>query len=101
MMNTVPSLHHQSFMTLHIPLPLYTDLLMLAGTTQATPVDVIAHLVAMALRQQLWQQDVHALREHIRADGGLHVSDDDELLIEQLRATRQEIFEAEYAHLYR
>jgi hypothetical protein len=41
-----------------------------------------------------------ALREQIRQEGGLSVGLTKEELVERLRQTRTEIFEAEYAHLY-
>jgi hypothetical protein len=90
-----------TFITLKIPAHLYTDLQKLVAQHQMTPVDVLYLLVQNALSQQSWQQDVAALREQVRADGGLNVSDDEETFLEQLRTTRQELFEAEYAHLYR
>jgi hypothetical protein len=90
-----------AFITLKIPVTLYTDLQKLVIQHQTTPVEVLHLLVQNALRQQSWQQDVAALREQVWSDGGLPISDDEEAFFEQLRATRQEIFEAEYAHLYR
>jgi len=40
-------------------------------------------------------------REQIRQDGGLQVGTTKDEVVERLRQTRREIFEAEYAHLYR
>ena len=47
-----------------------------------------------------WQENLQALRQQIQADGGLKISQDPDEMVEQLRQTRYEIFEAEYAHLY-
>lgn len=90
-----------SLVTLRIPTHVYADLQKLVGTQYPTPTDVITHLVSTKLRHQAWLQEVQTLRDQIRADGGLTVSDDDDELIEQLRTIRSEIFEQEYAHMYR
>jgi hypothetical protein len=48
-----------------------------------------------------WQEDLNDLRQQIRDDGGLKISSDLDEMIETLRQIRYEIFEEEYAHLYR
>jgi hypothetical protein len=45
-------------------------------------------------------RDLTALREEIRQAGGLKVGTTKDEVVERLRQTRREIFEAEYAHLY-
>ena len=87
--------------TLQLPIGLYDKLQDLAEAEQADPIEVIAHLIAMAHQRQGWLRDLSALRKQIRQDGGLRVGTTKEEVIEQLRQTRREIFEAEYAHLYR
>mgnify|MGYP006955168391 CR=1 FL=1 len=47
------------------------------------------------------EQLKETLREQIRREGGLHVGATKEDVVERLRQTRREIFDAEYAHLYR
>jgi hypothetical protein len=86
--------------TLQIPADLYADLQSLGTQAQASPVEVIARLVEAA-QHRAWLRDLNALRERIRRDGGLQVGESKEAVVEQMRKTRQEIFEAEYAHLYR
>jgi hypothetical protein len=44
--------------------------------------------------------DLAALRKQIAQDGGLKIGNTKEEVVERLRQTRREIFEAEYAHLY-
>ena len=48
-----------------------------------------------------WREELDELRASIAAHGGMGFSDDLEVIIEQTRRIRDEIFEAEYAHLYR
>lgn len=88
-------------MTLELPASLYADLESLAAEEQQNLVEVLAHLVKAASRRSAWLSDVRALREQIRLDGGLAVGHTKEQVVEQLRQTRREIFENQYAHLYR
>jgi hypothetical protein len=62
---------------------------------------VIRRLVAMANQRHAWRRDLTALRDQIREEGGLQIGTTKEEVVERLRQTRREIFEAEYAHLYR
>ncbi len=41
------------------------------------------------------------LQKQVADAGGLGFGDDPDAIVEQMRKTRQEIFEADYAHLYR
>ncbi|MGQ9626823.1 MAG: hypothetical protein ACUVV0_07965 [Anaerolineae bacterium] len=87
--------------TIQLPAQLYADLQSLAKDEQVDLVEVIAHLVAMAHERRAWLRDLTALREQIRQDGGLQVGMTKDEVVERLRQTRRNIFEAEYAHLYR
>jgi hypothetical protein len=87
--------------TLEIPAKLYTELQASASEEQADPAEIIARLVATAQRKRAWLLDLGALREQIRQEGGLQVGTDKQEVVERLRQTRREIFEAEYVHLYR
>jgi hypothetical protein len=87
--------------TFQLPAQLYADLQSLAADEQTDPVEVIARLVATARQRRAWVQDLTALREEIRREGGLLVGVTKDEVVERLRQTRREIFEAEYAHLYR
>ena len=91
----------ESVVTIELPRQLYTDLESLAADDQTDPIDMIARLVALARERQSWRRDLAKLREQIQQDGGLHVGATKEEVVERLRQTRRQIFEAEYAHLYR
>ena len=92
----------QSTVSIELPESLYKDLEDLAAEEGGRePVDVIAQLVGQAFSHRAWQRKLAALREQIRRDGGLSVGVTKEEVVERLRQTRQDIFEAEYAHLYR
>ena len=88
-------------MALHLPLKVYDELRLLAAEEGADPADLIAQMVAAAGQQRAWRRNLAALREQIREDGGLRVGGTRDEVVERLRQTRREIFEAEYAHLYR
>jgi len=86
--------------TIRLPAGLYAELQMLAREEQAEPVAILSQLVQAARRRRDWLSDLTALRTQIEQDGGLQVGATKEEVVERLRQTRREIFEAEYAHLY-
>jgi hypothetical protein len=90
----------ETTVTLQLPSKLYDELQLLATEERSDPVEVIGRLVAMASRRRAWLRDLEDLREEIRRDGGLQVGTTRDKVVERLRQTRREIFEAEYAHLY-
>lgn len=90
-----------SEVVIHLPGQVYDDLLALQTETLQTPVDVIAELVKEANQHRAWVQDVARLRARIREDGGLHIGSTDEQIVDHLKQTRTEIFDKNYAHLYR
>lgn len=87
--------------SVELPAKLYAELQSLAAEEQTDLVELITRLLTTAGHYRAWQQDLAALREQIRQDGGLQVSASRDEVIERLRETRRSIFEAEYAHLYR
>jgi hypothetical protein len=91
----------KSPVTIQLPASLYAELQTLAADEQTDPVEVIRRLVAMANQRRAWRRDLMALRDQIREEGGLQIGTTKEEVVERLRQTRREIFEAEYAHLYR
>jgi len=87
--------------TLELPASIYEQLQELAAVEQKNPIEVITELIDIAYQQHSWLKQLHELQDLIREQGGLQISTDKEEMIEKLRQTRREIFEAEYAHLYR
>jgi len=90
----------EPIVTVRLPASLYAELESLATEEQTDPVGMIGHLVTMASQRRAWLRDLTALREEIRQAGGLRVGTTKDEVVERLRQTRREIFEAEYAHLY-
>ncbi len=86
--------------TVELPANIYDKLQELASAEQSEPVALLNRLISLAYQQQSWRQEVSRLREEIQQVGGLSVGSDKEAVIERLRQTRREIFDAEYAHLY-
>ncbi len=86
---------------LQVPVSLYADLQTLAQEEDTELVAILSHLVKAARQRRVWLDDLAALRAQIVDEGGLQVGSSKEEVVEQLRQTRHEIFEAEYAHLYR
>jgi predicted transcriptional regulator len=87
--------------TLQLPSQLYEKLQRLANESQTDPVNVISNLVKTAYQKRDWLRDLNALRQQIQEDGGLQVGQTKEEIVAKLRQTREEIFETEYANLYR
>jgi hypothetical protein len=87
--------------TLELPVWLYADLQALADEEQLNLVEMLTRLAKQASQHRAWVRGWEELREQIRQDGGLQVGHTKDEVVEQTRKTRQEIFEAEYAHLYR
>ncbi len=87
--------------TLQLPARLYADLQFLAETENSDPIEIISRLVAHVRQQRAWRRDLVALREQIRQEGDLQVGVTKDEVVKRLRQTRQELFETEYAHLYR
>ncbi len=90
-----------STIALEIPQSMYTELQSLAQEEQLDLLEMLAQWIKQAHQQRTWQQDLQALRDLIEQEGGLQVDSTKEEVVEQMRKTRQEIFEVEYAHLYR
>lgn len=91
----------ESTTTLELPTTLFQQLKELADAQQTDLVTVMTHLISLAHQRQNWLQNLEALRRDIRQSGGLSVGTTRESVVEHLRQTRRELFEAEYAHLYR
>lgn len=87
--------------TLNLPRQLYTDLQSMAGETRMDLVEMLAHWTTLARQRRVWLRELQDLRDLIQQEGGLTVGNTKEEVVAQLRKTRQELFEAEYAHLYR
>lgn len=87
--------------TVELPTPLFEKLQELAEAEQTDPVTVVTRLISLAHQRQSWLRDLDRLREDIRQEGGLSLGATREEVIERLRQTRRDLFEAEYAHLYR
>ncbi len=87
--------------SIEIPKNVYIELQSLAQEEQLDLVDMLAQWAKSARQRRTWQQDLQTLRDLIKKEGGLRIGTTKEEVVEQMRKTRQEIFEAEYAHLYR
>ncbi|MCA9924901.1 MAG: type II toxin-antitoxin system Phd/YefM family antitoxin [Anaerolineales bacterium] len=60
-----------------------------------------AELKAEAMPAISWEEGWRQLRKQVSKSGGIMVGLTKDEIVSRLRQTRQEIFEAEYAHLYR
>ena len=92
---------NDSVVTIQLPYNIYTELLSLKTDEAKEPSEIIASLVKDAHNHLAWIHDLTMLRDEIRKQGGLNIGKTDEEIVENLRQTRKEIFEAEYSHLYR
>ena len=91
----------KKIVTLNLPAGLSARLQELAAESDTTPTDLIATLVEDAFKRRAWLRDLDELHEQVKGVDNRETKADQEEFIEQLRMARREIFEAEYAHLYR
>jgi hypothetical protein len=90
-----------NMVTLELPATSYDQLQELAASEETGPIEIMTELIALAYQRQGWLKELTELQDLIQESGGLQIGDTKEEVIEKLRQTRREIFEAEYAHLYR
>jgi hypothetical protein len=88
-----------------VPETLYHELV---SVQQDLAFPSLADLIAQAvqrylaeIQRQSWQQEFRELQKQVRAAGGLKLGATKEEIIAKLREQREQLFEAEYAHLYR
>jgi len=88
--------------TLALPTDVYQEI---AAARERQEIDSVAGFVREAVEEKVarlrWQRNLAELRDEIRGARGLTLQGSKEEVIERLRETRRQIFEAEYAHLYR
>jgi hypothetical protein len=87
--------------TIQLPADLYQELESLASEEESDPVTLLTRLVKEARQRRSLRQLWDELCDVVQSEGGLDVDATTEEIVEKLRKTRQEIFDAEYAHLYR
>jgi predicted transcriptional regulator len=81
--------------TMRLPAGLYADLQTLAQEEQAEPIAILSQLIKTARQRRAWLADLATLRKQIELDGGLRVGVTKDEVVEQMRRTRREIFEAD------
>jgi metal-responsive CopG/Arc/MetJ family transcriptional regulator len=88
--------------TLMLPTDIYQEITSAKERQETRSVaGFIREAVEEKVARMRWQRNLEDLRREIREAGGLELEGSKEEIIERLRETRREIFEAEYAHLYR
>lgn len=87
--------------TIKLPAGLYEKLEELAADSNSSPTDQIAALIEDAKARRAWIRALDDMSKQIQKDDNRETEPDQEEFIRQLRKARREIFEAEYAHLYR
>ncbi len=80
---------------------MYEELLGAKEEEARSVADFVRAAVVEKLARLRWQRNLEDLRREIREAGGFELKGSKEEVIERLRETRREIFETEYAHLYR
>ena len=88
--------------TLVLPTDVYKEI---ATAKERQETRSIAGFIREAVEEKVarmrWQRSLAELRSEIREEGELKLQGSKEEIVERLRETRRQIFEAEYAHLYR
>ena len=88
-------------MTIKLPENVYRELMALAQETNTNPAALITQWIEDSKQQQSWRQAWVELCERVQSDGGYSQYETTDSIVDQMRKSRAEIFEAEYAHLYR
>jgi len=86
---------------LELPVSLYAELEDLANEINRDPVAVIATWIEEARQRREWQHGWAELHSQVQQGGGFREGETEDEIVALTRRARQEIFEAEYAHLYR
>jgi len=63
--------------------------------------EFVRRIISEKLEEKRWRRNLRELQQDVKKCGGLRLGKTKEEIIEALRRTRREIFETEYAHLYR
>ena len=88
--------------TLMLPTDIYQEITAAKERQETSSVaGFIREAVEEKVNRMRWQRNLAELRAEIRETGGLKLQGSKEEVIERLRETRRQIFETEYAHLYR
>ena len=86
---------------LELPTDVFDAVIKLAGELKLEPSQTVAHLVKAERnrleRMRVWQELAVSVQHSNHPLEGKTVDE----IVKQLRKTRQEIWDAEYAHLYR
>ena len=90
----------QTTINLPIPIELYQQLGNLADQEKTDLITLLAKLVNQAEQRQTWLRQLKLLQQQIHQAGGLAIAETEAEALQQLRQTRLDIFNAEYAHLY-
>ncbi len=89
-----------STVTIELPSQLYATLESLAEEEQVDLVEMLERWAELTRQRRRWLQDWAKLDALVAEEGGLYLGATRDEVVEQLRKQREEIFEAEYAHLY-
>lgn len=92
--------YHQASPHVAEPAPVY-DVDVIESLKREITDDVTARILEAIGPPLTWSEGLALLQKQIADAGGLGFGDDPDAIVEQMRKTRREIFDAEYAHLYR
>jgi hypothetical protein len=97
----VAAMNNLSTITIQLPASLFEELKSLGNERHTTPEKLIVELVFAERARRNWLRDLAELRALIAQQGTLAKGTADDELTSRMRAIRRDIFEADYAHLYR
>lgn len=92
-----------SVKTIHMQLPedVYFELIAIAEVDKLDPIEQIRAWIKQTCQQEKWRKGWRELRDEVQRTGNFDPNESIDDLVERLRKQREEIFETEYAHLYR
>lgn len=86
---------------INLPRDVFEGIETLAGEAHVSSVEMITTWLKRELEHRQWLNAWQDLRTQIKTDGGLDVGQAPDQIIEKTRQTRCEIWDTDYAHLYR
>ncbi len=86
---------------LNLPRDVFESIEILANEAHMSSVEIVKTWLNRELDHRKWLNDWQDLRTQIKIDGGLEIGLTSDQIIEKLRQTRHEIWDADYAYLYR
>jgi hypothetical protein len=83
-----------------LPCDIFDDIKVFTDETHVSSVEIINTWLEQKLEDRAWVIGWQALKAQVENDNDLNIGHTPEEIVTQIRQTRRELWEVEYAHLY-